>query len=71
MWTPGIWELLIVFGIVVLVFGTGKVRNIGKDLGGAISEFRNSMKNSSGEKEAEEPAAKSDAASTEEQTTGS
>ncbi|MEO0972532.1 MAG: twin-arginine translocase TatA/TatE family subunit [Pseudomonadota bacterium] len=38
-----IWQLLIVLGIVVLVFGTGKLRTIGGDLGGAIKSFRKSM----------------------------
>ena len=31
-----IWQLLIVLGIVILLFGTKKLRNIGSDLGGAI-----------------------------------
>lgn len=44
MGMPGMSELLIIFVIVMLVFGTGKLRNVGKDLGGAISEFKNSMK---------------------------
>ena len=47
-----IWQLLIVLLIVVLLFGTKKLRNIGGDLGGAIKTFRKSMKE---EGEAEEP----------------
>ncbi len=39
-----IWQLLIVLLIVVLLFGTKKLRNIGSDLGGAIKTFRKSMK---------------------------
>ena len=39
----GIWQLLIVFAIVVLLFGTKKLRNIGSDLGGAMKGFRSSM----------------------------
>lgn len=39
-----IWQLLILLGIVVLVFGTKKLRNLGGDLGGAIRSFRNAMK---------------------------
>jgi len=35
---------LIVLLIVVLVFGTGKLRNLGKDLGGAIKGFKEGMK---------------------------
>ena len=47
-----IWQLLIILVIVVLLFGTKKVRNIGADLGGAIKSFRKSMKD--GEAEADE-----------------
>lgn len=39
-----IWQLLIILLIVVLLFGTKKLRNIGSDLGGAIKTFRKSMK---------------------------
>ena len=39
-----IWQLLIILLIVVLLFGTKKLRNIGTDLGGAIKTFRKSMK---------------------------
>jgi len=35
---------LIVLLIVVLVFGTGKLRNLGKDLGGAIKGFKEGMR---------------------------
>ncbi|MEX2476398.1 twin-arginine translocase TatA/TatE family subunit [Marinobacter sp.] len=38
-----IWQLLIVLGIVVLLFGTKKLRNIGSDLGGAIRGFKKSI----------------------------
>lgn len=38
-----IWQLLIVLGIVILLFGTKKLRNIGTDLGGAIRGFKKSM----------------------------
>lgn len=39
-----IWQLLIILAIVVLIFGTKKLRNMGGDLGSAISNFRKSMK---------------------------
>ena len=45
----GIWELLLVLLIVVLLFGTKKLKNIGSDLGGAINSFRHAMRE--GEKE--------------------
>ena len=39
-----IWQLLIILLIVVVLFGTKKLRNIGGDLGGAIKNFRQSMR---------------------------
>jgi len=50
-----IWQLLIVLGIVILLFGTKKLRNIGSDLGGAIRGFKKSM-NDEEEKNAEQQA---------------
>ena len=41
-----IWHWLIVLVIVVLVFGTKKLRNIGQDLGGAVKGFKEGMKES-------------------------
>jgi sec-independent protein translocase protein TatA len=38
-----IWQLLIIFAIVVMLFGTSRLRNIGTDLGSAIRGFRDSM----------------------------
>jgi sec-independent protein translocase protein TatA len=37
------WQLLIVFGIVILIFGTSRLKGIGSDLGGAIKGFRKAM----------------------------
>ena len=39
----GIWELVLLFLIVLVVFGTKRLRNIGSDLGGAIKSFRSAM----------------------------
>ena len=39
-----IWQLLIVLVIIMLIFGTKKLRNIGSDLGGAVKGFKDSMK---------------------------
>lgn len=39
-----IWQLLIVLGIIILLFGTKKLRNIGADLGGAVKGFKSAMK---------------------------
>ncbi|MBK1642551.1 twin-arginine translocase subunit TatA [Chromatium okenii] len=50
-----IWQLLIILAIIVVLFGTSRLKNIGSDLGSAIRGFRNSMAN--GEKEDDAPAA--------------
>jgi len=42
-----IWHWLIVLVIVMLVFGTKKLRNIGEDLGGAVKGFKTGMKEGS------------------------
>jgi sec-independent protein translocase protein TatA len=42
-----IWHWLIVLVIVMLVFGTKKLRNIGSDLGGAVKGFKEGMKEGS------------------------
>lgn len=39
-----IWHWLIVLVIVLLVFGTKKLRNIGQDLGGAVAGFKRGVK---------------------------
>lgn len=49
-----IWQLLIVLAIIVLLFGTKKLRGIGTDLGSAIKGFRSSIKDSPSEDEAQE-----------------
>ena len=43
-----IWHWLIVLLVVVLIFGTKKLRNIGSDLGGAVKGFKEGM-NSDGD----------------------
>ncbi len=48
-----IWSLLLVLAIVILLFGTKKLRNVGGDLGSAIKNFKKSVK--------DEEAAKADA----------
>ena len=39
-----IWQLLIILAIVIMLFGTKRLRNIGGDLGSAIKGFKKSMK---------------------------
>lgn len=45
-----IWQLLIILAIVVLLFGTKRLRSIGTDLGGAIKGFKKSMTDDDKEK---------------------
>jgi len=47
MGTFSVWHWLIVLLIVVLVFGTKKLKNIGSDLGGAVKGFKDGMKDGS------------------------
>ena len=47
MGTFSIWHWLIVLLIVVMVFGTKKLKNIGGDLGGAVKGFKDGMKEGS------------------------
>lgn len=47
-----IWHWLIVLLIVVMIFGTKKLRNIGGDLGSAVKEFKEGMKNNEADPDA-------------------
>jgi sec-independent protein translocase protein TatA len=51
-----VWHWLIVLVIVMLVFGTKKLRNIGSDLGGAVKGFKEGMKEGTAAAEANKPA---------------
>jgi sec-independent protein translocase protein TatA len=50
-----IWHWLIVLLVVVLIFGTKKLRNIGQDLGGAVKGFKEGMRESEATPAAEPP----------------
>ncbi len=50
MGAMSIWHWVILLIVVALVFGTGKLRNMGKDLGGAIKGFKEGMKEESSDK---------------------
>jgi len=45
-----IWHWLIVLLVVLLIFGTKKLRNMGSDLGGAVRGFKEGMKSADDEK---------------------
>lgn len=50
-----VWSLLLILAIVVLLFGTKKLRNVGSDLGGAIKSFKKAVKDEdSGKSEVEQ-----------------
>ncbi|GAA5007927.1 hypothetical protein GCM10023206_14200 [Acinetobacter puyangensis] len=38
-----IWHVLIFLIVVILLFGTSKLKNLGKDVGGAVKDFRKSI----------------------------
>jgi sec-independent protein translocase protein TatA len=49
MGSMSIWHWLIVLVIVMLVFGTKKLRNMGQDLGGAVKGFKDGMREGTAE----------------------
>jgi sec-independent protein translocase protein TatA len=49
-----IWHWLIVLVIVLVIFGTKKLRNVGQDLGGAVKGFKDGMKEATAEDKATE-----------------
>ncbi|MFM7000189.1 MAG: Sec-independent protein translocase subunit TatA [Limnohabitans sp.] len=63
-----IWHWLIVLLIVVMVFGTKKLKNIGSDLGGAVKGFKDGMKDCGASAE-DKPAGQVSAAPAAEKTT--
>ena len=53
-----IWQLLIILAIVIMLFGTKRLRTLGSDLGSAVKGFRKSMtEENPAEQEGDEPAA--------------
>lgn len=50
-----IWQMVIVLGIIILIFGTKKLRNLGGDLGSAVKGFKKAMNDdqSSGDTDAQ------------------
>ncbi len=48
---PSIWQLLIVLVIVILLFGTKRLKNIGNDLGGALKGFKKAVNDGSKKEE--------------------
>jgi sec-independent protein translocase protein TatA len=52
MGSLSIWHWLIVLLVVVLIFGTKKLRNIGQDLGGAVKGFKEGVRGANDEADA-------------------
>lgn len=46
-----IWQLLIILAIVIMLFGTKRLRNIGSDLGAAVKGFKSSVTEDKDDKE--------------------
>jgi sec-independent protein translocase protein TatA len=55
MGSLSIWHWLIVLLVVVLIFGTKKLRNIGEDLGGAVKGFKEGMKSDEEKQKPQDP----------------
>lgn len=64
-----IWHWLIVLLIVVMVFGTKKLKNMGSDLGGAVKGFKDGMKDGGVKPEDAAPAAQVASSAQAEKTT--
>ena len=54
-----IWHWLIVLVIVLLIFGTKKLRNVGQDLGGAVKGFKEGLKDGETAAVSEKPSTES------------
>lgn len=51
----GVWQLVIILVIIVLLFGTKRLRHIGGDLGSAIKSFKKSVSEEDEKKESDDP----------------
>lgn len=45
LFSPGLPELLVIAGVIVLIFGAAKLPKLGKGLGEGIRNFKNGLKN--------------------------
>ncbi len=64
MGSLSIWHWLIVLVVVVIIFGTKKLKNVGSDLGSAVKGFKDGMRDGSSETPQVGASARSDATST-------
>ena len=56
-----IWHLVILLVVVVVIFGTGKLRNIGSDLGNAMRDFKKGLSGDDEAKQKDEEARRKEA----------
>jgi sec-independent protein translocase protein TatA len=49
-----VWQLLIILAIVIMLFGTKRLRTLGGDLGSAVKGFKNSMSDEEADKAPED-----------------
>lgn len=56
-----IWQLLIVLAILILIFGTKKLKNLGGDLGGAVKGFKEAVNKEAVNKEEDDSSAQAKA----------
>ena len=61
MGISSVWHWLLVLLIVVLIFGTKKLRNAGRDIGGAVHDFKKGMNEGNAEIDAAKKAKEADA----------
>ena len=57
MWTPSIWEIVIVLVIVLLIFGPKRLPDLGRSLGRGMREFKDSVTGNDKDDELPEPVA--------------
>lgn len=50
-----IWHILLFLLVVVLLFGTSKLKNVGKDIGGAVKDFKDSVKDEDNKHPSDKP----------------
>ena len=59
-----IWQLLILLAVVILIFGTKKLKNVGGDLGSAIKSFKSAVKEGNADDENKQEKVAQDSADT-------
>jgi len=58
LWTPGIWELVIILALVLLFAGKSRLPELARSIGSGITEFRKGLSGQAEEEEISEPTTK-------------